>query len=448
MIIKKIKLLLFSITFFRHKVFRKLKDLSKKNVVKDYFSVAGANILLQPIQIIKGFFVASILGPADYGILKTVELVQMLNKFGNLGFKTVANREMSHAIGEKDFETVEKYRNTNYTAEIILSIMLSTIGIVSAFLFDDFKITLLVTLASISLFLSKIEALLKTETAIQKRFSLLSRNTIYTGLFLAIMVIVLVPFLKIFAIFIVNIITFCIGIFLYKKNLTFNFKFELNRKILKKSLKIGIPFTIATLVLGLYKYSERLLLIDFIDATALGFFSFALMISNSFSIIFKASIKVRLQDIWRFIGAKKFEKVNKMVMRESLILTSFSILIIPVIWVAVDVFVPIFLPKYVDAIPIVRISSFIIPFQVIANYAGAVITSKTINKVYFPVVLRLISLTVFAGGSYYFYYNKSLTLELYAYLNLAGYAFFNIGLVINYYISFRKNYINRNEYSI
>lgn len=148
-----------------------------------------------------------------------------------------------------------------------------------------------------------------------------------------------------------------------------------------------------------------------------------------------------MQDIWRLIGAKEFEKVNKMVIKESLILTVFSILIIPIIWIAVDVFVPLFLPKFVDAIPIVRISSFIIPFQVIANYAGAVITSKTVNKVYFPVLLRLISLTVFAGGSYYLYYNKSLTLELYAYLNLAGYAFFNIGLVVNYYMSFRKNYI-------
>lgn len=420
------------------KTLKKIKNVTGKKVVKDYLSVAGANVLLQPIQIIKGFFVANVLGPADYGILKTVELVQMLNKFGNLGFKVVANREMSHALGEKDFKTVEKYRNTNYTAEIILSAILSLIGFVSAFFFDDFKITLLVTLASISLFLSKIEALLKTETAIQKRFKLLSRTTVYTGLFLVVMVMVLVPFFKIYAIFLVNIITFSIGIFLLRKSLKFNFNFEINKEIFRKSLKVGIPFSIATLTLGLYKYSERLLLIDFIDATALGFFSFALMISNSFSILFKASIKVRMQDIWQLVGAKKFDRVSKMVLKESLILTSFAVFIIPFIWIGADIFIPLILPKYIGAIPIVKITSFIIPFQVIANYAGTVITSKTVNKLYVPIVLRLLSLLIFAGGAYYFFIKKELTLNLYAYLNLAGYAFYNIAILINYYISFKK----------
>lgn len=426
-----------------YKISNKIKSLLKKKVVKNYFSIAGANVLLQPIQVVKGFFVASVLGPADYGILKTVELIQMLNKFGNLGFKAVANREMSHAIGENDPEAVKTFRNTNYTAEIILSLILSLTGIVSSFFFDSFEITILIILASISLFVSKIDALLKTEASIQKNFGLISRVIIYCGLFLAFFVILLVPYLRIYAIFLVNILMFSLSIYLLRRKLKFPFKFEINSEVFKKSLRVGIPFTIATLVLGLYKYSERLLLLDFINSTALGFFSFGLMVSNSFSMLFKASIKVRLQDIWRLVGANEYDRVNKMVIKESIILTGMSILIIPFIWIALDIFVPMFLPKYIDAIPIVRIATFIIPFQVIANYAGAVIVSKTVNKLHIPIILRLISVVIFAGGAYYFFTNDTLTLEIYTYLNLAGYAFFNLGLVVNYYISFKRIYIKK-----
>lgn len=424
------------------KILGKIKNVTSKKVVKDYFSIAGASLLLQPIQIVKGFFVANILGPADYGILKTVELVQMLSKFGNLGFKTVANREMSHALGEKDYDSVEKYRNTNYTAEIILSIILTIVGIVSAFFFESYKISILLVLASISLFASKVLALLRTESAIQKKFKLLSVNNLYVGFAISILVILITPYLKIYTIFLVNIIVFSFGIYFLRKSLTFPFSFTINNEIFRKSLKIGIPFTIATLTLGLYKYSERILLVEFISATALGFFSFALMISNSITILFKASIKVRIQDIWRLVGAKEFKRLNKMVIKESLILTCFAILLIPFIWLGADFFIPIFLPKYTEAIPIIRVTTLIIPFQVIANYAGAVVTSKTVNKIYVPITLRLISLIVFAGGAYYYYLENNLTLEVYAYLNLAGYAFYNLALLLSYYKSFNKVYLN------
>lgn len=425
------------------KIFALIKKLKHKKVIRDYFSIAGVSFFLQPIAIIKGFVIANVLGPADYGILKTVELIQMLNKFGNLGFKTVANREMSNAIGEGDEDTLVKVRNTNYTAEIILSFILFFIGIISSFFISNIKIGLLVGLASTSLLISKIEALLKTESAIQKEFQLLSRVTFYTGLIVAVLVMILVSFLKVYAIFLVNIIAFSVGCYLLRKNLSFPFRFKIDKKVLKYSIKIGIPFTIATLSLGLYKYSERLLLVDFLGKVALGYFSFAMMVSNSLSILFKASIKVRLQDIWQLVGSQKFERLNKMVIKESLILTVISILIIPVIWIAIDFTVPLILPKYVDAIPIVRISTLIIPFQVVANYAGAVTTSKRVNNIKTPIFLRITSLLIFAGGAYYYFTLGELSLEKYAYLNLAGYAFYNIGLLVNYYVSFQTVYINK-----
>lgn len=420
------------------------KKYRNKTVVKNFFFVAGTSFILQPITVIKGFVVANVLGPADYGILKTVELVQMLNKFGNLGFKSVANREISNAIGEKNEEDARLIRNTNYTAEFFLATLLFLIGVFSTFFIEGTKVSILIALASLSLYISKLEALMRTEAAIQKDFKLLSRVKLYSGLLLAVLIMILVNFLKIYAIFLVNILVFSIGFYLLRKNLNFPYKFEIDKKTFIRSVRIGIPLSFVTLSLGLYKYSERLLLVDFIDEVALGLFSFALMVSNAFSIFFKVSIKVRLQDIWILMGAKEYKVVNKMVIRESLILTLLSLIIVPIIWLVTDFAVPYFLPKYEEAIPIVRITTLVIPFEVIANYASAVVISKRVNDLKTPVILRITSLIIFVGGAYYYFINDELTLMIYAYLNLLGYAVFNIGMLVKYYISFKRIYLRIN----
>ena len=78
------------------------KRMYHKKVVRDFSAVVGLNFALKPIQFIKSFIVAKYLGPAEYGILASVQLIQMLDKYGNLGFKSTAKREVGNALGAKD----------------------------------------------------------------------------------------------------------------------------------------------------------------------------------------------------------------------------------------------------------------------------------------------------------------------------------------------------------
>ena len=145
-----------------------------KKVVKDFTSIVGANILLRPIQLIKGIVVAKFLGPADYGLLKTVELIQMLNKYGSLGFNTALTREAGNAIGNKDNEKLELVRNTAFSSEIVLALTLFFIGASSTLFVDSREVTFLIILASFGLLFSKFRGILATEATINKNFILIS----------------------------------------------------------------------------------------------------------------------------------------------------------------------------------------------------------------------------------------------------------------------------------
>ena len=55
-----------------------IKALFRKKVIKDFTSVAGLNLAQQPIHMIRSFFVAKYLGPVEYGILSSIQLITLL----------------------------------------------------------------------------------------------------------------------------------------------------------------------------------------------------------------------------------------------------------------------------------------------------------------------------------------------------------------------------------
>ena len=153
------------------------KALYRKKVIRDFSTVVGFNFALKPIQLIKSFFVAKYLGPAEYGILASLQLIQMLNKYGNLGFNATASREVGNALGSKDLTRVDLIKNTAYTAEVVLSLILFIIGLGSSLFVESKIISILIILASTSLLAAKLRAVISTEALIHKKFVLISKIT-------------------------------------------------------------------------------------------------------------------------------------------------------------------------------------------------------------------------------------------------------------------------------
>ena len=82
-----------------------MKKLIKYNLIKDYhdlkswISLMISVIGVRAIGVIRGFFVAKVLGPSDYGLLSSLQLISSLNKYGVLGFNAVVKREVSFLEG-------------------------------------------------------------------------------------------------------------------------------------------------------------------------------------------------------------------------------------------------------------------------------------------------------------------------------------------------------------
>jgi O-antigen/teichoic acid export membrane protein len=412
-----------------------IKSFFRKKVIKDLLSVAGFNFALKPIQIFRSFIVAKYLGPSEYGILASLQLIQMLNKYGNLGFNTTAGREAGHALGTGSLKEAAKIKNTAYSAEIILSFMLFIIGLSSSLFFDSKVVSILIVLASSGLLGEKLRAIIATDAVIDKRFILISKVTFFSSLLGSIIIIISVPFLKIYAVLLTNVLVSCFAIIFFLKYRKFRFSFYLDKKELKRLLAISIPLAINTLALGSFKYAERILIMSFLGAVSLGIFSFGTMIVAQCSIILKSGARVRLQDIYEGIANKDFRRIHNMVLKETFLVFLVSIIVIPIVGYFLGIFIPIFLEKWVNGVYSAKLYLLILPFEIILLYPQRVLISSLLNRQTILTIFRFGITGLLLIFTFTVHYLGILTLNIFIILNVACVAIYNI-IVIYLYIKY------------
>lgn len=423
----------------------KIKHILKKRSIKDIAALAGANLALRPIQFIKSFLVAKYLGPADYGLLTGVNLIRQLSKFGNLGFKAVATREVLELKGAKSSESDIKFvKNSSYSYEVVLSVLLFFAGISSAFFFtDNILIFSSVILASFGLLFQKLEAILNNEATINKRFVLISKITFAAGFFTAVLIAILVPFLRIYASLIIPTFASIFSIYIYSKSLDYKFHFVFDKIEFFRQLKIGFPISMATVAYASYVYLEKIVVISFFGLVATGLFGFSQMILSQLVGLALMAIRVRKVNIFENIGARNYSIVNKIVLRETFLLIIVSFISILVVWILIDYFVPIFLPKYINAIPLAKLMLFILPSKVLTSYVAIVLISKTVNKQSIIPFIQFGSTLLLAASVYLLDTLNLLTLYSFVIVDVFGYAIYHIIIFYLYFKYFHSKYLDK-----
>lgn len=417
------------------------KSLLKKKVVKDFLAVSLIDISLKPIAIIKGFIVANVLGPADFGLLKSIELIQKLNKYGNLGFMYAVKREAAHFIGAGELEKAQIVRNTAFTLEFILSLFLFIIGISCTLFSSSKEIDILIILASSGLLLSKLNGIQLAEAVIQKKFILISKIALFATIINDIIVIFTVPFLKIYSILITDLVVCTISVSYYFFIEKYRFSMRVNFAEVIKICSISIPLTIGTLAQGAFEYSERILLIKYLGKIALGYFGFGAMVAGNILLLLKNSIRVREQDIFQLLGQKAYQRIHRIVIRETLLFTFASILMIAIFWFPIQYFIQWFMPKWRDAIVISQMYIFIIPFQLVINYPSAVLISSVVNKQNILPGFRFISAGFLITGTIGIAHFNMLSLHNFIIINIISYGFYSVSVIVLYFKYFYYPYI-------
>jgi O-antigen/teichoic acid export membrane protein len=418
-----------------------LKEIRRKKSIRNYISLVSVTFLMQPIAIIKNFIVARYLGPADFGLIKSVELIQMLNKFGNLGFVSVAQREIGTANGQKDSEKANRIRNAAYSGEILLSVLLTISGIVSSFFFEGTTIKILIILASLGLFFAKVSHIYDAEATVQKKFKIISNVNLIHGLIVAVLTASLVAFFNVYIVLISPIIASIIGLIFYYKRIHAKYRFTIDFSEIKKILSVSIFFSLATLSYGSYRYAERILVLTTMGTIELGIYGFASMLADQLITVFLVAVKVRKMYVYEALGRGDLKFAHRIVIKETILLLVIGILAAASLAFIIPYLIEWFLPKWVPAIFASQLFLLVIPFKIITSYAAIVTTSPLVNKIK-QVPIYQVSATVFLVlSALLLHYLGKLTLINFILLDILGYALYHLSYLTMYYKYFIRQHL-------
>lgn len=414
----------------------KYKD---KKGFRDILSLSGVHFALKPIQLAKSFVVAKYLGPELFGILKSVELIGMLNKFGSLGFKPAIIRNATTFSSQGRNRDLRNLKNNAYSGEIILSLILFLCGLISSLFFEDKIIIIAIILASIGLFAEKLLGILETELHLNRQFGVLGKIILYQGLISGIIVIITVPFYNIYSVLVVPIFSAITVTLIAFRKTGFFFLFRIDKIGLLEVLKVSIPLTMATLAFGLFRYVERILIISFLGLTAVGIYGFADTIVGLFITLLLGSVlKVRGIKIFEELGLGNYTKVHKMIKNETIILLLVSICFIIITAIGMKLLIPIFLPKWIKAIDITILFSIILPVKLLSSYIAFVIKSPLINMLKFEPIMQLFATFILIIGVIYLKQMQALNLTNFILMDIVAYLVFHLAYV---YVYFQKYYV-------
>jgi len=409
-----------------------------KKSVKDLLAVFSATAASAVVEMVRGLVVARSLGPGNFGILKGVQLISMLDKYGNMGFKMVATREISFLRGAGEKEKELAVRNVAYSGEILLSVILFLASLSSAFFFESGTVVLAIVLASLGLLFSKISRVFETDAIINKQFMLYSKVIFWVGLFNSVIIILTVPSFGMHAVLGMSIVTALTTSLIYLKNTKITFKFSLKKGELLRQIRIGIPLSIATLAYGSYRYAERASVALIIGFSSLGLYSLATTAMDQLLTLFLLPVKVRKIDIYEKLGQRRFKEVHEQVLRETILLVSAAVIVVPIAWLAIDLAIKTLLREYAEAALICKLMMLAVPLRALSSYMNVIMVSSSVNRQAVIAPLQASATAIFVLGVLALKYFGIASLFNIVIADIAGYAFYHLAYIVLY----RKFFVN------
>lgn len=408
-----------------------------------YLSLFRAYFVNQGLGVVRGFIVAKYLGPADYGLMSSVRLISMLDKFGQLGLVPVVTREVAYKRGQGELGEVEKLKSTGYSAEIWLTLCLTFLGIASSFFFESFKTQIAIVIASSVLFFARIHSILGAETILNKKFKFYGNVVLVTGLLLSVLIIFGVPWGGVWWVLAVPAIQSMVAIRWLRTEVSLHFKWKIDTQELWRMLRVAIPLTLHSLAYGSYRYAERIVVLWYYTVYELGLVSLGMTAMNNLMTLSMVGARVRKIHIGELLGKKSYQEAHRCVLRESGLHVIISAAVVAVLWPLIGIVIPLLLPKYVDGVLLAQVLILSVVVRNISPYIQIVLVSPLLDKQGLLGPTQFICTGLFVGSCWLLNEADYMSLEGLIMLDVVFYTIYSLAFPFYYNRYFYQPFIKR-----
>lgn len=319
----------------------------RQKAVVDYLSILSSKLFISLLTIVRGYVSAKVLGPVDYGTWKGMEISYKANGYLNLGVPNALSIEVPRLNGAGKTDEVEKVKSITLAQYFILPIPSIFVFLVFAFfLAEDYLLTASILIA-VTMVVQNIHTFWHRLLSAELKFTSLAKRDFIVGIFSGAAPIALVLWLGKYGPYVSML-----AISLLSLALMFGYKYYLIKpkfewKLYLKLIKIGFPLMMVGAAFTLLTYTDRFLILSFLDVEQLGYYGITLMLISIFNEINNSVSSIFYPRISRRYGATEdINSLKEFLIKPAIISSNVASLISMIIILLLPLFVNNFLESY------------------------------------------------------------------------------------------------------
>lgn len=331
---------------------------NKLKILRDIGGYSVSAILSQALNLIAGFWVARLLGPADFGVWNAVSLVLVYGAYLEFGVLSAMARDLPFCHGQGDLEKAAALdgaaRRVTIFGAFVAALFVCAFSFVPT---HSSNMALGLQAMAVVLILQQVYTYHRVVLRSYNFFHELSLQQVLFAVLnsgLAIAFVACIGFVGRIAAAILA--QAAIVLYALRKN-TWKPVPKYDSQVTFSLLRVGLPIIISGFILSLLTTVDRLMVITFLDEKQLGYIGIALLISGAVSLIPGMAIQVLVPRINYAYGnsGKNLDALRSFVLLPPAILSALLPVMIGTIYILLPLVISMLLPAYTPAITAIRI---------------------------------------------------------------------------------------------
>ncbi|MFH1957608.1 MAG: oligosaccharide flippase family protein [bacterium] len=375
---------------------KKIKNIIKQKIILlpygqailDYSTMSFATISGMMFGFVKGFIVAKILGPTNFGTWKGIEILQLYHQYTTFGTQNGLSREIPRLRGEGKLKEIEEIRNIGFG-------QIFTVPFLIAILMAMYSLTLSAGLMKFAIFMTSINVMLLMIhnyfvrlLFADLRFVTFSKVNFILSIMINTLAIISAFIWKSRApyitVFIAEILTISVLVYIGRYKIMPIISFAKSIRL----IRIGFPIMMVGFLYGLLTTVDRIIILKYFDTTQLGYYSLLLMVGVIYSSISNGIGEIVYPRMNQKYGVtKRADSLDFLLFIPGYVMSVLFAILSVVLILFISYLVPIFLKKY---------SAGILPasiFCIGASVSGGSILN-TIDRQWYSLVIQFIAVVI------------------------------------------------------
>lgn len=349
-------------------------------ILKNSFKFNIVTLISQLLSLPKGIIIALFFTPEDYGLINIVSLLSLYTGLISFGFMPTYVRESTSLMGQNKNDKIQSLKNITFTYEIIIAgIKTIALILISLIWFTN-------PIIKFGLILLSIQALFQTLNTIQsstlhseEKFTNNATANLIEAIIGFILIICLIFWLKVYGIFITNLLAvLCVTIY-YLKYTPFHFQFKLDKAEFKRLFKIGIFLSIQGLAYWGLRSIDKTMIGLFLDLKELGLYSFALTFITYPQVFFIQFGNTFQPMLFKHLENPP-EKFTSLLKQIYIYISLLSNIVISFLQICFFILITYFADQYLNTFTIFLILSLYSTFVILSQIPNLLQTSSVANS--------------------------------------------------------------------